>query len=57
MTVATIVNHFPAQRRHFRMSGGGVVVHQTYPEHLLRVIDAVRRRRLAECEVNGQRVL
>ena len=56
MSAATIINNFPAQQRHFRMSGGGVVVHQTYPEHLARVIDAIRRRRLTECEVNGERV-
>lgn len=45
----------PAAQRHFKVTGGGVVVHQEYPEHVARACAAIRRRRLREVELNGVR--
>ena len=39
---------------HVRMSGGSVLVHQSWPEHIARSVEAIRQRRLAETQVLGR---
>ncbi len=40
----------PAAQRHFRTSGGGIIVHQSYPEHVVRCVMAIRRRKAGESQ-------
>jgi len=39
---------------HVRVSGGGVVVQHSWPEHIARAEEAIRRRRATESRVRSR---
>ena len=49
--MCTVVSSPIVETRHVRMSGGGVMVHRSWPEHAARACEAIRQRRIAESRV------
>lgn len=52
--MCSVRSHGPAEKRHFVVSGGGVLVHQSWPEYITRACAAIRHRRMLAEQVNGE---